>query len=61
LDVAIGFRSYRSQRNQGPILGRASEIFKRLTVGSFDGLQVELDDRDVPVVIGVRRSSGSVP
>lgn len=48
------------KRKQGPILRRASEIFKRLTAGSFDGLQVELDDRDVPVVTGVRLGGASV-
>ncbi len=48
-----GVERYR-ERNQGPLLGRASEIFAALTQGSFAGLRIESDDRDEPVIVGVR-------
>ena len=40
LDQAIA--RYREQ-NQGPVLKRASELFRQLTLGSFSGLEVETD------------------
>lgn len=44
---------YREQ-NQGPVLKRASELFKLLTLGSFSSLQADYDDQDNAVLIGVR-------
>ena len=44
---------YRDQ-NQDPILKRASEVFGRLTVGSFASLKTGFDDKDRPVLLGVR-------
>jgi len=44
------------QAHQGPILVRASEIFSSLTDGSFSQLQAEVDDKDQPVLVAVRRS-----
>lgn len=57
LEAAI--ERYR-KRNQGPVLSRASAIFKCLTDESFDSLDVALDDKDVPIVIGVRPSGSTV-
>jgi uncharacterized protein YhaN len=48
-----GIDFYR-ENNQSPILNRASEIFRRLTLGSFDGITVEYDKKDQPVIMGVR-------
>ena len=45
--------AYR-RKNQGPVLKRASELFKRLTLGSFDGLRDELDDKSKPIILGLR-------
>lgn len=44
---------YRAE-NQAPLLRRAAEIFRTLTLGSFTGLQTDFDDRDEPVLVGLR-------
>jgi len=54
-----GMEFYR-ESNQSPILSRASEIFQRLTLGSFDGLTVEYDKKDQPVIMGVRNQGEKV-
>lgn len=48
------------ERNQGPILKRASEIFSRLTLGSFAGLKTNFDDGDRPILVGTRSSGETV-
>jgi uncharacterized protein YhaN len=48
---------YREQ-NQDPILKRASEVFRRLTLGSFASLKTGFDEKDRPVLLGVRPSLG---
>lgn len=45
--------SFRS-RNQDPLLARASDLFSRMTCGEFRGIQVEYQDDDQPVIVGVR-------
>lgn len=42
------------EKNQGPVLKRASELFADLTVGSFEGLRVDVNDQGQPVLVGVR-------
>ncbi len=42
------------QKNQGPILGRASQIFRQITLGQFEGLQAEYSDKGEPVLAGIR-------
>ena len=54
-----GIEHYRSQ-NQDPILKRASEFFARLTLQSFVGLAVDYDDKDQPVLMGVRENGDKV-
>lgn len=45
--VAGRAQAYR-ERHQGPVLGRASKIFARITLGSFGGLAMDYhDDRHV--------------
>jgi uncharacterized protein YhaN len=44
---------YRAE-NQAPLLRRAGELFATLTLGSFAALQTDFDDRDEPVLAGVR-------
>ena len=44
---------YRRE-NQGPLLGRASELFSKLTLGSFDGLITNFNEKDEPVLVGTR-------
>jgi len=50
-----GIERYR-ERNQGPVLSRAGSIFARLTLGSFDGLQVDYNNKDEAIITGVRGS-----
>ncbi|MCH8146678.1 MAG: hypothetical protein IH987_01615 [Planctomycetes bacterium] len=44
------------EQNQDPVLRRAGETFARLTLGSFANLQTDFDDRDDPVLVGIRPS-----
>ena len=55
-----GIEHYRNQ-NQDPILKRASELFARLTLQSFVGLMVDYDEKDQPVLMGVRENGDKVP
>lgn len=48
-----GIERYR-QKSQGPILNRASNLFAALTLGSFERLVVDYNDKDEPVLKGVR-------
>lgn len=43
-----------SRAHQGPVLTRASELFERLTEGSFGGLKVVLDEADRPELVCLR-------
>ncbi|WP_096435097.1 YhaN family protein [Alteribacter populi] len=54
-----GIEFYR-EKNQSPIIQRASEIFNRLTLGSFEGITVEFDAKDEPVIMGVRNHDEKV-
>ncbi len=49
---------YRKE-NQGPLVKRASEHFSTLTLGSFDGLMTDFNERDEPILTGIR-PGGSV-
>jgi len=42
------------EKNQGPILERSTELFTRMTLGSFDGLRVDFNDKGEAVLVGVR-------
>ena len=48
-----GIEYYRNQ-NQNPILKRASEIFSRLTLKSFKELTVDYNEKDQPILMGIR-------
>ena len=54
-----GIDRYR-QENQDPILRKASEIFAKLTAGSFSELIVDYDDKDNAVIVGIRPSGEAV-
>ena len=47
------------QRHQGPVLGRASQLFGELTCGSFTRLEVDCDDEGEAVLVGVRPGAGN--
>ncbi len=50
---------YREQ-NQDPVIKRAGEIFPRLTLNSFARLKAGFDEKDRPVLLGVRSSGDEV-
>jgi len=52
-------KRYR-ERNQEPVLQRASELFRQLTLGSFAELVSDFNDKDEPVLVGVRPSGEQV-
>jgi uncharacterized protein YhaN len=40
--------------NQGPLVTRAGEVFAALTLGSFDALMTDFNEKDEPILTGVR-------
>ncbi|MES9989471.1 MAG: AAA family ATPase [Candidatus Thiodiazotropha endolucinida] len=44
---------YRKE-NQGPLVKRASEHFSGLTLGSFEGLMTDFNEKDEPILAGIR-------
>jgi len=48
-------------KNQWPVLNRASELFRELTAGSFIALQPRFDEKGNPVLVGVRQGGDFVP
>jgi len=44
---------YRKE-NQGPLLTRGGAYFQRLTLNSFTGLTTDINEKDEPVLLGVR-------
>ena len=44
---------YRKE-NQGPLVKRAGEHFATLTLGSFEGIMTDFNDKDEPVLEGIR-------
>jgi uncharacterized protein YhaN len=46
--------------HQGPLLGRASALFTRLTLGAFTRLETDYNEKDQPVLVGVRSDGTSV-
>lgn len=51
--LQAGIERYR-EKNQGPVLERASRLFARLTAGSFESLQVEYNEKGEAFLLGVR-------
>lgn len=50
---------YRAE-NQDPVLARASELFSRLTRGSFDRVGVDYGEKDDQVMVGIRPNGENV-
>lgn len=48
------------ERNQGPILTRASQLFHDLTLGRYAGLDTDTDDKGVPLILAKTSAGGSV-
>lgn len=51
--LALAMERFR-EKNQGPIVRNAAELFRRLTCGSFEGLRADYDPEGAPVLVGVR-------
>ena len=58
--LAREIERYR-EKNQGPILTRASVFFARMTLGAYASLRVGYDDRDKPALRCVRAGSPGGP
>lgn len=54
-----GIEDYRN-RNQDPIITKAGEIFRKLTLESFIDLTIDYDEKDEPIIMGVRNSGEKV-
>ena len=50
---------YRRE-NQGPLLRQASDCFARLTLGSFERLAADFNEKDQPILSGIRANGESV-
>lgn len=48
------------QRHQGPLMARAADLFRRLTLDAFAGLDTGFDDRDQPILLAVRSDGAKV-
>jgi uncharacterized protein YhaN len=48
-----GIQRYQ-RKNEAPVLSRASELFARLTLGSFERLSTDFDEQGQKVLVGVR-------
>lgn len=48
------------EKSQGPILRRASTLFRQITGGSFEGLRAEFDQQAQPVLVGIRPGGGEM-
>jgi uncharacterized protein YhaN len=55
-----GIERYR-KKNEGPVLGRASELFRRLTLGSFEALRIDFDDHPAQGARGEQALAGVRP
>ncbi len=42
------------EKHQGPMLKRSGELFSKMTLGAFEGLQLEFNDKGQAVLVGVR-------
>src|SRR5690625_2190963 len=49
------------EKHQGPVLQRTGEIFSRLTLGSFSGLETDFTGTDQQILVGLRPDDTKVP
>ncbi len=55
--LQAGIDQYR-ERHQGPLLGRASQLFQELTLGRFTRLQADINQQGQPILTGIRSQTG---
>jgi uncharacterized protein YhaN len=58
--VLRGFINKYKDENQGPVLAKAKEIFRDLTLGEWTTLQTNYDESDNPILEGVRSDTKAV-
>ncbi|MBF0175779.1 MAG: AAA family ATPase [Magnetococcales bacterium] len=58
--LGAGIDRYRQER-QGPILKRAGELFRLLTCNKFIGFRAEYDQKDTPILFGLRPDDNTCP
>lgn len=58
--IAKAIEAYR-EKNQAPLLKRAADYFKTLTLGSFRGLDADPGEGDREVLAGVRANGKHIP
>ncbi|MBF0152174.1 MAG: AAA family ATPase [Magnetococcales bacterium] len=58
--LGAGIDRYRQER-QGPILERAGQLFGILTCGRFVGFHAEYDQKDTPILFGLRADKSTCP
>ncbi len=57
--LSKAMEKYRA-RNQGPVLGLASDYFARMTLQNYRSIQAEFDEQGNPSLVGVRRDGTQV-
>ncbi len=53
LVLAQAIERYR-EKHQGPLLKRSGELFSKMTLGAYNGLQLEFNDKGEAVLVGAR-------
>jgi uncharacterized protein YhaN len=59
VEILTGAIELYREKHQGPLVARASEFFTRMTLGRFDRLQADYDDKGEPILVGLRAGSGA--
>lgn len=57
--LARTIEQYR-EKHQGPLIRRASRLFSRMTAGAFEGVRAEYDEKDNPVLAGIRAGENNM-
>ncbi len=57
--LSLAIERFRD-KSQGPLLKRASDLFSRITGGSFAGIRAEFAEDGRPVIVGVRPRGGGI-
>jgi uncharacterized protein YhaN len=57
--LALAIERFR-EKSQGPILKKASELFGRITCGSFASLRADHDPDGNPILVGVRKGGKEI-
>jgi uncharacterized protein YhaN len=54
--LAAGIERHR-EKNQGPVLSIASQIFQEITLGQYSGLRTDFNEKGEPVILGLRQGA----